>query len=66
VEVIADAHARDFGAALGERTLVPAYDARLGETHLEDWLDRAVERPLSPPSPSVASHPVAPLPAASP
>jgi uncharacterized protein YbjT (DUF2867 family) len=37
-EVIADAHARYFGAELGERTLVPGDGARLGETRFEDWL----------------------------
>jgi uncharacterized protein YbjT (DUF2867 family) len=37
-EVIADRHARYFGAELGERTLVPGADARLGATRFEDWL----------------------------
>jgi uncharacterized protein YbjT (DUF2867 family) len=37
-EVIAEPHARYFGAELGERTLLPGDDARLGETRLEDWL----------------------------
>jgi uncharacterized protein YbjT (DUF2867 family) len=37
-EVIADRHARYFGAELGERTLVPGADARLGATPFEDWL----------------------------
>ena len=37
-EVIADPDARYFGARLDERTLVPDDDARLGETHFEDWL----------------------------
>jgi len=37
-EVIADPHARYFGAELSERTLVPGDDARLGETRFEDWL----------------------------
>jgi len=37
-EVVADPHARYFGAELGERSLVPAGDARLGEIRLEDWL----------------------------
>jgi hypothetical protein len=38
--VIADPHARYFGAELSERTLVPGDDARLGETRLEDWLSQ--------------------------
>jgi uncharacterized protein YbjT (DUF2867 family) len=37
-EVVADPHARYFGAELGERTLVPGTDARLGEIRFEDWL----------------------------
>jgi uncharacterized protein YbjT (DUF2867 family) len=37
-EVVADPHARYFGAELGERTLVAGADAQLGETHFEDWL----------------------------
>ncbi len=37
-EVVADSHARYFGAELSERTLVPGDDARLGETRFEDWL----------------------------
>jgi uncharacterized protein YbjT (DUF2867 family) len=41
-EVIADAHARYFGAELRERTLVPGADARLGETRFEDWLRQPV------------------------
>jgi uncharacterized protein YbjT (DUF2867 family) len=36
--VIADPHARYFGAELGERSLVPGADARLGEIRFEDWL----------------------------
>jgi uncharacterized protein YbjT (DUF2867 family) len=38
--VIADPHARYFGAELSERTLVPGDDARLGETRFEDWLSQ--------------------------
>jgi uncharacterized protein YbjT (DUF2867 family) len=36
--VIADPHARYFGAQLSERTLVPGDDVRLGDTRFEDWL----------------------------
>jgi uncharacterized protein YbjT (DUF2867 family) len=38
--VIADAHARYYGAELGERTLVPNNNANIGETKFEDWLSR--------------------------
>lgn len=41
-EVIADPTARYFGAELGERTLVPAGEAILGETRFEDWLNRSL------------------------
>jgi uncharacterized protein YbjT (DUF2867 family) len=37
-EVISDPHARYAGAELGERTLLPGKDARLGETRFETWL----------------------------
>jgi uncharacterized protein YbjT (DUF2867 family) len=37
-EVVADPHARYFGAELTERMLVPGTDARLGEIRFEDWL----------------------------
>jgi uncharacterized protein YbjT (DUF2867 family) len=39
-EVVADPHARYFGAELSERTLVPGDDAQLGETRFEDWLSQ--------------------------
>ncbi len=41
-EVVVDPHARYFGAELGERSLVPAADARLGETRFEEWLGQPV------------------------
>jgi len=37
-EVIADPNARYSGAKLSEKTLVPANNARLGETSFETWL----------------------------
>jgi uncharacterized protein YbjT (DUF2867 family) len=43
-EVIADKHARYFGAELDERSLIPAGDARLGEIRLEEWLQQPVLR----------------------
>jgi uncharacterized protein YbjT (DUF2867 family) len=39
-DVIADPHARYFGAELGERSLVPAGEARLGEIRFEEWLSQ--------------------------
>ena len=36
--VVVDPHARYFGAELGERSLIPAGDARLGEIRFEEWL----------------------------
>jgi uncharacterized protein YbjT (DUF2867 family) len=41
-QVIADPHARYFGAELSERTLVPGDDVRLAETRFDDWLNQAV------------------------
>jgi len=37
-KVVADPHARYFGAELDERTLVPEGGARLAKTRFEDWL----------------------------
>ncbi|MCV2490955.1 SDR family oxidoreductase [Geodermatophilus sp. YIM 151500] len=41
--VVADPHARYFGAELGERTLVPEDDALLGSTRFEDWVRRPAD-----------------------
>jgi uncharacterized protein YbjT (DUF2867 family) len=38
--VIADPHARYYGAELGERTLVPDTNATAGGTRFDDWLSR--------------------------
>jgi uncharacterized protein YbjT (DUF2867 family) len=37
-EVIADAHARYFGAELNDQSLVAGPNARIGAKHFEDWL----------------------------
>ena len=39
-QVVADPHARYYGAELSERTLVPGNDAQLGEIRFEDWLSQ--------------------------
>ena len=44
-EVISDPHARYYGIEVGERTLVPNDDARLGETRFEDWLHSTKQVP---------------------
>ena len=41
-EVVADPHAPYFGGQVGELTLVPSGDARLGDTHFEDWLNQSL------------------------
>lgn len=41
-EVITDPKARYFGALLGERTLVPAEGARMGEVRFQEWLAQPV------------------------
>jgi len=40
--VVVDPHARYFGAELGERSLIPAGDARLGEIRFQEWLNQPV------------------------
>ena len=42
--VIADPQARYFGAELGERSLIPAGHARLGEIRFEEWLNQPALR----------------------
>jgi uncharacterized protein YbjT (DUF2867 family) len=44
--VIADPHARYFGTELGERTLVPGADGRLGEIRFEEWLGKSAIQPV--------------------
>jgi uncharacterized protein YbjT (DUF2867 family) len=58
-EVITDPHAGYFGAELSERTLVPADDARLGETRFQDWLSRPTRQTpaTNPQPPAVAAAP---------
>src|SRR5207344_1923752 len=44
-KVVVDSHARYFGAELGERSLIPAGNARLGEIRFQEWLNQpAVQR----------------------
>jgi uncharacterized protein YbjT (DUF2867 family) len=40
-QVVADIHARYFGAELNDRSLVPGDNPRIGPTRFQDWLDRA-------------------------
>jgi uncharacterized protein YbjT (DUF2867 family) len=41
--IVVDAHARYFGAELGERSLIPAdTNARLGDIRFQDWLNQRV------------------------
>src|SRR5262249_16791142 len=42
LDVVADPHARYYGALLDERTLVPGDGALLFETRFEDWLKQPV------------------------
>jgi uncharacterized protein YbjT (DUF2867 family) len=42
--VIADPHARYYGAELGERTLVPDNNAMIGRIKFEDWLSQQLVR----------------------
>ena len=44
-DVVVDPHARYFGAELGERSLIPGDNARLGEIHFQKWLNQsAIQR----------------------
>ena len=43
-EVIADPKALYSGAKVGERTLVPGNNARLGETRFETWVNQSARR----------------------
>lgn len=40
-EVVTDPQARYYGINVSESTLIPASDARLGETHFETWLSQS-------------------------
>jgi uncharacterized protein YbjT (DUF2867 family) len=40
-QVIADVHARYYGAELDDRSLTPGDHPHLGATHFDDWLSRA-------------------------
>jgi uncharacterized protein YbjT (DUF2867 family) len=57
-EVVTDPHARYFGIAPKERTLLPGDDAGLGTTRFDDWLGNAtVQPPRHQPAPvTEASH----------
>ncbi len=55
-EVVADPHARYFGAELSERSIVPAGDAQLGETRFQDWLSLSTSQaPAAPAQPATAA-----------
>jgi uncharacterized protein YbjT (DUF2867 family) len=54
-EVIADPNARYSGARLGERTLLPGKEARLGETRFADWLKSPASQPPSAKSSAAAA-----------
>lgn len=43
-EVIPDPNARYGGARIGEKTLIPANNARLGQTRFETWLNQSALR----------------------
>ncbi|MBD2465739.1 SDR family oxidoreductase [Oscillatoria sp. FACHB-1407] len=41
-QVIAESHARYFGATLDEQSLVPQGNSHIGSTRFEDWLNRSI------------------------
>lgn len=54
-EVIADPHARYSGAEIGQRTLLPGADARLGETRFAHWLNSPASQPPKAKSPAATA-----------
>lgn len=44
-QVVADVHARYFGAELDDGSLTPGKHTRLGPTYFQDWLEHASSRP---------------------
>ena len=54
-EVIADPHARYYGAVLSERSLVPGDGAQLGGIRFADWLKSSASQPPKTNSPSAAA-----------
>jgi uncharacterized protein YbjT (DUF2867 family) len=56
-DVIADPHARYYGVAVSEKTLVPGKDARLGQTRFETWLSQSKSQgPSTHPRPSAGAN----------
>jgi uncharacterized protein YbjT (DUF2867 family) len=47
-QVLADVHARYFGATLDDRSLIPGDDARIAPTHFADWLSQSTARSTNP------------------
>jgi hypothetical protein len=43
-EVVADAHAPYFGLELGDRSLVPSDNPRVGATRFDDWLGQSTRQ----------------------
>ncbi len=41
-QVVADTHARYFGAELDDYSLIPGDNSRIGSTRFEDWLSRSI------------------------
>jgi uncharacterized protein YbjT (DUF2867 family) len=53
-EVVIDPQARYFGAALGERVLLPDAGARIGEINFQQWLALPVPQPAAKPAAQAA------------
>jgi uncharacterized protein YbjT (DUF2867 family)/nitrite reductase/ring-hydroxylating ferredoxin subunit len=60
-EVVADAHARYFGAELSERSIVPDDTAELGETRFKDWLSLSTNQAPAAPAQSATVASISPL-----
>ena len=47
IEIVADSHARYFGAELNDQSLIPGPRARIGSTTFGDWLRQSDHRGLT-------------------
>jgi hypothetical protein len=49
-QVVADVHARYYGAELNDRSLTPGDKPLVGQTRFDDWLRRSTQEQARPPA----------------
>lgn len=59
-EVVADPHARYFGAEMNERSIVPGDTAQLGKTRFADWLSQSTNQAPGAPAQPATAAPISP------